>query len=311
MSLSIDASASNPPDAAATTVRLRDLRAFSKRLSRKPFLQFLALGAIIFAVAHLAQQGRDASQRRILVDAQLRQRIVQTSQTQSGFTPAPAQLERLIDDYIDDQVMYREALRMGLDQDDEIIRRRLIQKVQFLQQDLAGVPDPQESELRAYYSAHPELFTSATSVSFEQLYFSADHGGSTKAESRARHALDQVRRGSATSLALLDDPFPFQIAAEDLTRVDAARIFGDTGIVEALFSTSEGQWSEPVRSAYGWHLIKVDHRQSAKVAEFSQVRTQVESAYREEQRQAAQQRELAALRARYDIVRSDKHAGGS
>jgi len=309
MSLSIDASASHASDAAVPTQRLRNLRAFGKRLRREPFLQFVALGALIFAVAHIAQQERAASQLQIVVDEKLRQRIVQTSQTQSGITPGPEQLERLIDDYIDDQVMYREALRMGLDQDDEIIRRRLIQKAQFLQHDLVTEPPSAESELRTYYSAHPGLFTSAMSVAFEQLYFSADHGGWTKAERRARHALDQVRQGSATSLATLDDPFPFQIPAEDLTHVDAVRVFGDTDIVEALSSTPEGQWSGPVRSAYGWHLIKVGHRQLANVAAFSQVRAQVEAAYRQEQTQAAQQRELAALRARYDIVRSDRRGG--
>jgi peptidyl-prolyl cis-trans isomerase C len=208
-------------------------------------------------------------------------------------------------------VMYREALRLGLDQDDEIIRRRLIQKMQFLQRDLATVSPPGEKELRAYYDAHPQLFTTATSVSYEQLYFSGDHAGWTNAERRARGVLDQLQQGSTKSLASQDDPFPFQIPAEDLTRAQAVRVFGDTGIVEALFSTSEGEWSEPVRSAYGWHLIKVDHRQSASVAAFSQVRTQVESGYVQEQTEAAQQRELAALRAHYDIVRSDKHDGGS
>jgi peptidyl-prolyl cis-trans isomerase C len=300
------------PGVAAPTTLLRNLRAFCKRLGREPFLQFVALGAVIFSVAHVAQQGRVASRRRIVVDEQLLHRLVQTSQAQSGITPGPEQLERLIDDYIDDQVMYREALRMGLDQDDEIIRRRLIQKAQFLQRDLATVPLPQESELRACYSAHPELFTSAPRVTFEQLYFSADHGGWAKAETRARRALDQVRRGSATSLASPDDPFPLQIPPEDLTHLDAVRVFGDTGIVEALFSTPEGQWSEPVRSAYGWHLVKVDHRQSANVAAFSQVRTQVESVYLQERRQAAQQRALAALRARYEIVRpAGGYGGGS
>jgi peptidyl-prolyl cis-trans isomerase C len=312
MSLSIDASVSRPTDAGAPAVRPRNFRLFWRRLGREPFLQFIVLGALIFAVAHVAQRERATSQRRIVVDERLRQRIVQTSQTQSGITPSPEQLERLIGDYIDEQVMYREALRMGLDQDDEIIRRRLIQKMQFLQRDLATVPPPGESELRAYYGAHPELFTSASGVSFDQLYFSADQGGWTKAEGRARGALDQVRQRSTRSPAPQDDSFPFQIPVEDLTHLDAVRIFGDTGIVEALFSTPEGQWSEPVRSAYGWHLIRVNHRQEANVAAFSQVRTQVESAYLQDQTQAAQRRELAALRAHYDIVRpADTDGSGS
>jgi peptidyl-prolyl cis-trans isomerase C len=311
MNLSINAAASDAPEVAAPTLRSRNLRSYWRRLSREPFLQFLALGALIFATSQVAQRERAVSERRIVVNEQLVHRIVQTSQTQSGFTPGPEQLERLIDNYIDDQVMYREALRLGLDQGDEIIRRRLIQKLQFLQHDLAAVPMPADSVLHAYYSAHPELFTSATSVSYKQLYFSADRGGWPKAEGRARRALDRLRQGAVSS-ASLDDPFPFQIPAEELTHGDAVRVFGDTPIVEALFNAPEAQWSEPVRSAYGWHLVKVGHREVATVAAFSQVRTQVEAAYLQEQTRAVQQRELAARRARYDIVRpAGRNGGGS
>ena len=108
-----------------------------------------------------------------------------------------------------------------------------------------------------------------------------------------------------------DDAFPFQIPSEDLSRADAGRLFGDTPIVNALFSAPEGQWRGPVRSAYGWHLIKVSHRTLSSVAEFSQVRAQVESAYVQAQAQATERRQLAALRAHYDIVRPGKASGRS
>jgi hypothetical protein len=81
------------------------------------------------------QSERAAAERQIVVDEQLQRRIVELNQTQSGITPGREQLERLVEEYIDDEVMYREAMRMGLDRDDEIVRRRLIQKVQFLQRD--------------------------------------------------------------------------------------------------------------------------------------------------------------------------------
>jgi len=310
MNSSIAASASGAPPAHTQKILLRRSRALWQRLSRAPLLQFVALGALIFAVDHLVQGERTASQRQIVVDGQLRHRLQLINQTQSGFTPGPQQLERLVEDYIDDEVMYREALRLGLDQDDEIIRRRLIQKMQFLQRDLATAPKPGENELRTYYSAHPELLTTPMSVTFEQLYFSADHGGWKRAERRARHALDQVQQLPVTSAAPLDDPYPLQIASEELTRIDAGRIFGDTPIVDALFSTPEGQWSAPVRSAYGWHLIKVGHRRLSDVAPFSQVRVQVESAFLQERTQLVQRRGLAALRARYDIVRPGTVGGG-
>ncbi|MGA2841968.1 MAG: peptidyl-prolyl cis-trans isomerase [Steroidobacteraceae bacterium] len=292
------------------TTRLR-VKAFFQPLLREPFFHFLTLGAVIFAVAHLVQSERAAAERQIVVDEQLQRRIVELNQTQSGITPGREQLERLVEEYIDDEVMYREAMRMGLDRDDQIVRRRLIQKVQFLQRDLAAAPKAGESDLRAYYIAHPQLFTSPTGVTFEQLYFSADRGGWAEAEARARHAHDQVEQVSTTSTEPLDDAFPFQIPLEDLTRVDAGRLFGDTPIVDALFSTPEGQWSAPVRSAYGWHLIKAGHRRISSMAPFAEVRGEVEAAYLQEQAKAAERRELEALRARYDIMRPGKRSTGS
>jgi peptidyl-prolyl cis-trans isomerase C len=290
---------------------VRWLRSLGPRLKREPLLQFLLLGALIFAMAHVVQSEREAAQRQIVVDAQLQGRIVAINQTQSGITPGAAQLERLVEDYIDDEVMYREAMRMGLDRDDEIVRRRLIQKAQFLQRDLATVPTPGNSELHAYYSAHPELFAAPASVSFEQLYFSADRGGWPEAEARARHALDRLARVPVNSTEpRSDDAFPFQIPAQDFTRVEAGRLFGDTPIVDALFSAPQGQWSGPVRSAYGWHLIRVGGRHLSSVVPFVLARAQVEAAYTQEQLIAAQQRELQALRARYEIVRPGKPGTG-
>jgi hypothetical protein len=285
----------------------RRLNALVHPLLREPFLHFLLLGALIFAASHVVQSKHSAADRRIVVDEQLQRRIVEINQTQSGLTPGREQLERLVDEYIDDEVMYREAMRLGLDRDDEIVRRRLIQKMQFLQRDLAAAPKPDEIALRAYYGTHPQLFTSPASVTFEQFYFSADRGGWGEAEARARRAHDQLEHVT-TSAVPVDDAFPFQIPSENLTRIEAGRLFGDTPIVDALFGAPEGQWSEPVRSAYGWHVIRAGHRRISSLAPFSDVRAQVESACQQEQSQAAERRELDALRGRYEIVRPGKRS---
>jgi peptidyl-prolyl cis-trans isomerase C len=281
-------------------------KALFRPLLREPLLHFLMFGAVIFAVAHFVQRFRAPVERQIVVDEELQRRIVERNQAQSGITPGREQLERLVEEYIDDEVMYREAMRMGLDREDEIVRRRLIQKVQFLQRDLAAAPKPGESELRAYYAAHPQLFTSPADVTFEQLYFSADQGGWAEAEARAGHAYEQVERVTTTSIKPSDDAFPFQIPSGDLTRVDAGRLFGDTPIVDALFSTAEGRWSAPVRSAYGWHLIKIVHRRVSSTTPFDEMRGQAEAAFLQEQATAAERHELEALRARYQVLRSDK-----
>lgn len=274
-----------------------------RRTRREPLVHFLALGALIFLVAHLVEQGRADALRRIVVDDQLESRILQLQQTQSGITPTPDQLAQLVENYIDDEVMYREALRMGLDRDDEIVRRRLIQKVQFLQRDLTVSSAPTGEELRAYFDTHAQRFASPAAVEFDQLYFGPDRNGWADAEARARATYERLEAGKMTGTEQPGDAFPLQIAAGEWTRADAARLFGATQIVDALFQSTPGEWSRPVRSGYGWHLVKPHDRRDTIVPPFAQVRDQVRAAYLEAAAAASDRRQLAALRERYEIVR--------
>lgn len=277
------------------------------KVLREPLFHFLVIGALIFLASYVAQRARSAPDRQIVVDARVQRRIVEINQAQNGIALGNDQLARLVEDYIDDEVMYREAVRLGLDRDDEIVRRRLVQKMQFLQRDLGATPPPADSVLRAYYDSHPQLFTSSASVGFDDLFFSADRGGWKEAEARAWRALEQLKR-ERTSAVPVDDPFPFEIPADHLSRTDAGRLFGNTPIVEALFSAPEMVWSGPVRSAYGWHLIKPARRTAPDIAPYESVRSQVEASYRQQQSQAAERRELDALRAQYEIIRQDKQS---
>src|SRR3954471_6794158 len=148
-----------------------------RQVAREPLVHFALIGAAIFAGAHVVESWQRQRQTTIVVDAPLRDRLAKLYRAQFGVAPSTGQLEIVVDDYIDDEVLYREALRLGLGDDDEIVRRRLIQKLEFLQRDSAAGIDPSAAELRAYYAAHPELFAAAARVSFSQRYFSPDRGG--------------------------------------------------------------------------------------------------------------------------------------
>ena len=264
-----------------------------RRWQREPLIRFMAIGALLFLCAHLVEAHRTAATRRIVIDAQLAQRIIQLTRAQSGMTPAPEQLAKLVDDYVDDEVRYREALRLGLDRDDEIVRRRLIQKVTFLQRDLAAPSAPNEAQLRAFYDAHSTTFRAPLTLAFDQLYFSPDLGGWEKARLRASSAAE----GSG-------DSFPLEIPDGELSRSQAVALFGDTAVIDTLFTAPVGAWSAPVRSGYGWHLIRVTHRTESDVPPFEQVHTQVETAWRDDQTQTAERHELDALRGQYQVVRT-------
>lgn len=283
------------------------VRPLWQRLKREPLAHFLALGALIFIGAHWIEQAQSNARRQIVVDRTLAQRIIQLQQVQNGTTPSAAQLQRLIENYVDDEVMYREALRMGLDQDDEIVRRRLIQKVQFLQRDLTPPASPSETDLHDYFERHLQRFALPATVSFEHVYFSPEHGGWSAAEGTARRARGELISGSIRA-SDAGDAFPLQLRGRDWTPADAKQIFGDTPVVNALFSTRAHEWSQPVRSGYGWHLVRPLEHRAQTVPAFASVRGEVQAAYLDEAAAAANRRQLDTLRSRYEIIRRAESA---
>ncbi len=273
-------------------------------LLREPLLQFMALGALIFlAYAALAKSTASGAKERILVDDAVVSRLSMLYEKQFGRAPEEDELQQLIQNHIREQVLYREALRLHLDENDEIVRRRLVQKMEFLAAQPAQ--EPSEAELRAYYAAHTRQFVQPARVSFTHLYFSPDRGGADAAASRAAAALRALRNErSRQSAAVRGDAFPLQAQYSSLTKADAVRIFGSTQIVDALFSSPVGTWSGPYASGYGWHLVRIDQRADGTAPSFENAADQVSAAYRSESAERRTQEAIRQMSARYEIVRS-------
>jgi hypothetical protein len=269
-----------------------------RRLVREPLVHFALLGALVFAIAHVVEQRKQETELGIGIDAGLNERLANLYRAQFGVSPAPAQLKVIVDDYIDDEVLYREGLRLGLDQDDEIIRRRLIQKLEFLQRDSIASVTPEPAELRAYYEAHPQLFSVGGRVSFTQVFFNPDRDGDAQALGRAREAQSQLPAGRAID----DDAFPLEQEYSALTRDEVARLFGAASFVDTLFAAQANDWSAPVRSGFGWHLVKVTTADPARVLPFDEVLPDVRAAYLHEATARARREQLDTLRARYHVV---------
>jgi peptidyl-prolyl cis-trans isomerase C len=269
-----------------------------RRYAREPLLHFALIGAAIFAVAHFVEQVRQESQVSVIVDAGLRGRLENLYRTQFGVAPTATQLQVIVDDYIDDEVLHREALRLGLAEGDEIIRRRLIQKLEFLQRDTVANSNPAPAELRAYYDAHPEKFSATGRASFSQMYFGADRGGDARAQARASEAREALLRGDTPA----GDDFPLEHEYSALTRDEVTRIFGGASFVDGVFSQRPGEWSEPLRSGFGWHLVKVTAAEPARLQPFEQALPEVRAAWLQDATVQARRKQLDALRGRYHIV---------
>jgi peptidyl-prolyl cis-trans isomerase C len=282
-------------------------RGVLRLLARSPFLQFLCLGGLIFLAAHIADQWRARTAAEIVVDQNDVRRIAALYEAQMGAPPSPEQLDALVDRSIHDEILFREAKRMGLGDGDEIVKRRLVQKLEFLATRVPSSSAPSDQDLRRYYAAHRERFARPATVDFVHVYFSPDKGGAAKAEARATAALGEIGRPGADT-GRLGDPFPLQATYVGLTKSSVIQLFGGTPIVDALFELPPGAWAGPYRSGYGWHLIRITARKPAAAPPFEDIRDDVAAALRQDRQDRAAAEAYEAMKARYTIVRPEKAA---
>jgi peptidyl-prolyl cis-trans isomerase C len=271
------------------------------RAAREPFLHFIALGALLFAFNEYLQARANFS--RITVTRDEVAGIISNYQLQYGITPVGKQLDSLIDQFVREEVFYHEALRLGLDRNDEIIRRRLVQKYQFLQQDLAIAHEPSEAELRSYFQTHEAAYRVPAKLTFTQVYFSPDTRGDDGARDAARRLRAQLAATGATRAAAEGDAFPGPTDYAALTQQDVARVFGSGNLSDEIFRLPVGAWSPPLRSGLGWHLIYVDARQPLRGAEFAEVAQAVRRDYADAQRSHHNAEAFAKLKRSFTIVR--------
>jgi hypothetical protein len=274
-------------------------------------VQFLLIGFVVFAATHYVEHRNMTSERQIVVDRELSQRLARLYALQVGSQPNATELERLIEEYAQEEAIYREARRIGLDRDDEIVRRRLVQKLQFLHQDTARITQPTDVQLSAFLNTHASEFTEPARVSFQQIFFSPDRAGAADAERRARGLLAQVD-AARTTHAVIDpsrygDSSPLAARYESLTAAEARQLLGATPAALALFSCAVGQWVGPVQSGYGWHWFLVNERTEAVLPGLSAIKDQVLARYLDDARQQENAAQLSKLRARYELVRLDRH----
>jgi parvulin-like peptidyl-prolyl isomerase len=220
---------------------------------------------------------------------------------QFGGPPDRAVLEQLVRDDIRDEVLFRQAKALGLDRDDEIIRRRMVQKAQFLIQDLQAPAEPTDVQLQAYYAAHAVLYATPARTSFTHIFFAADKADP---QARARAVLTHLP-ATLTRAPELGDPFPDLYDFEAYEPEQVARLFGHTPFTMAVQTAPVGRWIGPVQSAYGWHLLRVGQHEPRRQPPLAEVRDRVRQDYLRESQEAANVVAFDRLARRFTVVRAD------
>lgn len=275
-----------------------------KRLLAEPFFQFLILGALLYVSVSFIQNQRNTDSREITIDnEQVNQMIVKYT-NQTGQLPTKQQLDALIDSYIKEEIDYREAKKMGLDKDDEIIRRRLSQKYEFLHSDLEETGSPNEEQLKEFYKSNPSLFSSDATVSFSHIYFSTDNSSDSAAKQRALQVLHQLKNSTVQHAPEKGDHFPLQYDYTDQSLLDIKQNFGDKPIADSLFHAATNTWTGPVQSGYGWHLLFISKRYSSKLQPFESVKTDVQSKYLDAKKEKQNKAAFGAVSKNYIIKRA-------
>ena len=261
------------------------------RAFKDPLWLFLLFGGLLFGIAATQED-----QRVIRVTEGDVQRIVEQWQQQMRRDPTPAERASLINRFIRDEAYYQEALALKLDAGDTIVKRRLIQKLSFLTEDLAGTTSPVEATLRAFHAKHQDKYRTPDQFSFSHIYFSADR----PVESPEQRA--EVLAAKAVEDPTLDgDPFMLQRKYARRSTREIGDLFGRAFAKNlANLSVQEG-WQGPLRSAFGWHAVQLINREQATPLGFEQVRDKVVIDWKQQQRKKANDAYLENLLATYSI----------
>ena len=272
-----------------------------KRILREPLLHFLLLGAAIFAAYGLVSKPSSGEPGKIVISAR------QIAAMAEGFTrtwrrpPTRAEIEGLIRDQIQEEVYCREAMALGLDKEDTIIRRRLRQKMEFVSDDVAAIAEPTDDELSAFLKSHADTFRVQRQFTFSHIYLNPERHGENLARDTAKLLAQLQRAGDKADVSQLGDSFLLEHKFQSLPASEVVKQFGEK-FAAKLGKLSPGQWHGPVESGYGVHLVWINERTEGRLPALAEVRDAVRREWGTARRLEANEKFYRELLKRYVVT---------
>lgn len=263
-------------------------------LLREPLVHFLIAGGLVFAV--MAGRPPDVGERRIVVDEAVVGGIVNRYVQAFRRPPTAAELDGLIQDYVRNEVYYREALALGLDADDEVVKKRMRNKMLAIATAEAEAAQPSDADLQALLDKDPARYAQPPRYTLEQRYLGEDNPAT-----RARASADLAALQAGKTPANAQMPLPLPARYSETAALDLASQFGDD-FAEALARAPVGQWIGPVSSGFGLHLVRIEQRLTPPPPRLADVRQRLENDWRVAAVRQAEAAHLKQLLAGYDIV---------
>ena len=282
-------------------------RSRGRAWQREPLVAFLAAGAALFIAYRLLNPVTvEGDAKRIVVTAEDLQQMSVAWLAQGRQPPTAEEMRGLVERWVREEVLFREALELGLDQNDTIVKRRMVQKMEFLAEDLSDLREPTRADLEAFLRAHTSRFVEPPRATFRHLYFSPDRRGGVGARAAAEQARTAlaVRPADAPGAAALGDRFMLQDYYPERTPEQIAKDFGPR-FARELFACSPAAWQGPIESGLGWHVVWIDALTPERVPDLDEIEDAVRNAWIAERRDEFKRQSYDRMRARYEIVLPD------
>ena len=272
-----------------------------KKLLREPLVHFLLAGGALFLLYGALGNNDDRDYTIVVNDSDI-EMLINRWETQWKRFPTENELQFLFDKFLEEEVYYREALNMSLDHNDEIIRRRMAQKMEFLTKDLAEMSQPDDEALRAYYQTNIDRYMLSPIVTLAQIYFSND--GRDDPLGDAQSILEEVRERKPDP-GLFDeigDQISLPTYFEESNRAHLLRMMGDKFTDVIMQCDTPGWLGSPVESGYGIHIVYVFEIIPARTMEFEEVSQEVLQDFKYKLSQEYNTSMFKNLVEKYDVV---------
>ncbi len=276
-----------------------------RRVLSEPLLHFLLIGGVLFLLfgwrggsspSPTGQAGTPALQI-VVTSSDVDHLNTQFARTWQR-PPSDEETRALVEDFVRNEIYCREAIAIGLDRDDPVLRRQLRQKMEFIYEDITSWAEPTDEELRAYMEKHREAYLSDPQVAFRQVYVDATKRGGG-AESEARRVLARLAAGadpdSVGDRTLLEAEAPLTPVRE------IGMQFGDE-FARRLVGLTPGRWAGPIRSGYGLHMVRISRSVGPRLRDLREVREAVKRDWTAERQRQVKDAAYAKLRERYTVT---------
>ncbi|OPY95485.1 hypothetical protein A5906_08020 [Bradyrhizobium sacchari] len=272
-----------------------------QRILREPLLHFIVLGALLFAVYAGVRRVDSASVQDIVVSRSRVAHLAGMFSRSWRREPNPNELSDLVNDYVREEILYREAKAMGLDNDDPVIRRRLRQKLEFLAEDVAAQRAPTDDELNSLLHNEPDRFRTESRYSFSHVFLNPDRYRDRLAERQDALGKELAEMSESTDPAEIGDRFLLGQSFADMPAHELTRLFGED-FSGQLANVPPGSWEGPLRSSYGVHFVRVTSREQGRLPSLDEARPALLREWSERERIKANAETFARLRSRYRVV---------